>query len=75
MKAYVFGHTHDWQVTQDASGIHLINLPPVAYVFTPGKPSGWIHASFRDDGARLEMRCIDPTHPAHGNVTELTWRS
>ena len=75
VKAYVFAHTHDWRVTQDESGIHLINLPPVAYVFTPGKPSGWIHATLRDDGARLELRCIDATHPAHATVTELKWRA
>jgi Icc protein len=75
VKAYVFGHTHDWQVTRDESGIHLINLPPVAYVFAAGKPSGWIHATLRDDGARLEMRCIDPAHPAHGHVTDLAWRT
>lgn len=75
VKAYVFGHTHDWQVTRDESGIHLISLPPVAYVFTAGKPSGWIHATLRDDGARLELRCIDPTHPAHGTATALTWRA
>jgi 3',5'-cyclic AMP phosphodiesterase CpdA len=30
VKAYVFGHTHRWSVTPDESGIHLINLPPVA---------------------------------------------
>ena len=26
------------------SGIHLINLPPTAYVFEEGKPSGWVRA-------------------------------
>jgi len=39
VKAYIFGHTHDWGIKQDASGIHLVNLPPTAYVFTEGKPA------------------------------------
>lgn len=75
VKAYAFGHTHHWQATRDDSGIHLINLPPVSYVFAHGKPSGWIHATLRDEGARLELRCINPTHPAHGAATELEWRT
>src|SRR5205823_6092871 len=33
VKAYFFGHTHNWNVRQDDSGIHLINLPPTAYIF------------------------------------------
>lgn len=28
VKAYIFGHTHNYSVNQDESGIHLINLPP-----------------------------------------------
>src|SRR5262249_35094436 len=36
VKAYVYGHTHNWKVETDSSGIHLINLPPVSYVFVEG---------------------------------------
>ena len=36
VKAYIFGHTHVWNVWPDESGIHLINLPPVSYVFQAG---------------------------------------
>ncbi len=75
VKAYIFGHTHNWTVTQDASGIHLINLPPVAYVFRQGNPSGWVRATLSDAGMRLELRCVDPTHKAHGQVNDLKWRS
>jgi hypothetical protein len=75
VKAYIFGHTHQWSVTPDESGIHLINLPPVAYVFQNGSPSGWTKAAVREDGMRLELRCIDPKHSAHGQVTNLKWRS
>jgi len=75
VKAYVYGHTHVWAVKPHASGIHLINLPPVAYVFQPGLPSGWVHATVRPDGLRLELRCLDKTHKAHGQVVDLTWRT
>jgi 3',5'-cyclic AMP phosphodiesterase CpdA len=74
VKAYIFGHTHTWKLRQDESGIHLINLPPVAYVFHEGDPSGWVHAKLRHDGMQLELRCIDQTHKAHGQVVDLQWR-
>lgn len=75
VKAWIYGHTHNWKVTQDVSGVHLINLPPVAYVFRDGDPSGWVHATTRRSGMRLELRAIDAAHPAHGQVVDLSWRS
>jgi 3',5'-cyclic AMP phosphodiesterase CpdA len=75
VKAYFFGHTHRWAVSQDESGIHLINLPPVAYLFEEGPPNGWVHAAVQDDGARLELRCLDHAHPNHGQVVNLAWRN
>jgi Icc protein len=75
VKAWIFGHTHTWGVSKDESGIHLINLPPVAYLFTPGQPNGWVHATLKPDGLRVELRCIDTTHKDHGQVNELKWRA
>jgi 3',5'-cyclic AMP phosphodiesterase CpdA len=75
VKAYIFGHTHAWSVTQDASGIHLVNLPPVAYVFREGEPSGWVHATLQPKGLRLEVRCLDHAHKTHGQVVNLDWRA
>jgi hypothetical protein len=75
VKAYIFGHTHAWKVWPDKSGIHLINLPPVAYVFLPGEPAGWVHATLEDKGIRLELRCVDPTHKSHGQIVKLQWRA
>jgi 3',5'-cyclic-AMP phosphodiesterase len=75
VKAYIFGHTHTWKIEQDSSGIHFINLPPVAYVFHEGEPSGWVHAIVEDKKMRLELRCVDTTHKAHGQKVELEWRS
>jgi hypothetical protein len=75
VKAYIFGHTHNWRLEQDASGLHLINLPPVAYVFQPGLPSGWVRADVKKDGMRLELRSVDPLHKDHGQVVNLQWRA
>ena len=47
VKAYIYGHTHTWKVEQDDSGLHLINLPPVAYIFHEGDPSGWVRMMLR----------------------------
>jgi Icc protein len=74
VKAYIFGHTHNWKVEEDASGLHLINLPPVAYVFQQGLPSGWVRADLKKDGLRMELRCVDPIHKDHGQVVNLRWR-
>lgn len=74
VKAYIFGHTHAWKVEQDSSGIHLINLPAVAYVFRQGEPSGWVNATLEQNGLRLELRCLNPAHKAHGQIVELKWR-
>lgn len=75
VKAYVYGHTHLWKVEQDSSGIHLVNLPPVAYVFEPDKPAGWVHATLAKQGMRLELRCVDTKHKDHGQVVNLQWRT
>jgi calcineurin-like phosphoesterase family protein len=75
VKAYIFGHTHAWNVGQDDSGIHLINLPPVGYVFSPGLPEGWVHATLEREGIQLELRCVDHTHKSHGQVVKLEWRA
>jgi 3',5'-cyclic AMP phosphodiesterase CpdA len=74
VKAWIFGHTHNWNVVEDASGIHLVNLPPVAYVFREGNPNGWVQATTRSDGLKLELRCVDARHKQHAQVVDLKWR-
>lgn len=73
VKAVFFGHTHVWNV-ETKNGIHLINLPPVAYVFAKGKPSGFIEAQLRAEGAKLTLSAIDKAHPTHGEQVDLKWR-
>jgi Icc protein len=74
VKAYIYGHTHAWNIEKDSSGIHLVNLPPVAFVFEKGFPSGWVHATLERNGITLELRSLDTTHQAHGQIVNLKWR-
>jgi 3',5'-cyclic-AMP phosphodiesterase len=76
VKAWVYGHSHRWNVSQDdESGIHLINLPPVAYTFSKTDPSGWVHARLQRKGIHLELRCLDSAHPEQGKTVKLGWRA
>lgn len=75
VKAWVYGHTHNWKISQDESGLHLVNLPPVAYVFREGDPSGWVHATVGVNGMKLKLRCVDPQHKLHGQLVDLKWRT
>ena len=75
VKAYIFGHTHSWKIEKDQSGLHLVNLPPVAYVFHAGDPSGWVHATTREDGLKLQLHCLDKAHKLNQQVTDLVWRA
>jgi 3',5'-cyclic AMP phosphodiesterase CpdA len=74
VKAMFFGHTHIWDV-RSRSGIHCVNLPAVAYPFQKQQPTGWVDAHIREDGINLELRCVDTTHPKHGQRVQLTWRA
>lgn len=75
VKAYIYGHTHSWKVEQDTSGLHLVNLPPVAYVFKEGDPSGWVQAHVGEDGMELQLHCVGMANKLDGQPTQLKWRS
>jgi Icc protein len=74
VKAYIFGHTHNWHVEQHPSGVQLVNLPPTGYVFKAGRPSGWVRVTLARDGAEFELCSLDPQHPEHAQSKRLRWR-
>jgi 3',5'-cyclic AMP phosphodiesterase CpdA len=74
VKALFFGHTHVWN-QEVKEGVHLINLPPVAYCFTKGKPSGFIELALEEGGAKMTLSSLDEKHAEHGKTTELKWRT
>ncbi len=74
VKAVIYGHIHHWNV-QQKDDIHLIGLPPVAYIFVPNDPSGWVSLKLEEGGATIELRSLDDKHPAHGKPMKLAWRT
>jgi 3',5'-cyclic AMP phosphodiesterase CpdA len=72
-KAFIFGHSHMWRVAQ-IEGLHLVNLPAVAWVFDPKEPHGWVDLTLARDGATLVLNSLDPKHAAHGQRVNLKWR-
>lgn len=74
VKAVIFGHTHHWDVKKH-EGIHLVNLPPVAYLFKAGDPNGWVDAQLADGSITLELHALDARHPANGQKLNLAWRA
>jgi 3',5'-cyclic-AMP phosphodiesterase len=75
VKAFIFGHTHNWNLSQHASGVHLINLPPTSYVFGKVRPNGWVRCTLARDGMEIELRALDAKHSEHGQVKKLEWRA
>jgi hypothetical protein len=75
VKALVFGHTHAWSHQRHESGLHLVNLPAVAYVFRPEQPSAWTDCRLSDSGAKFTLHCLDKNHPKNGDIVSADWRS
>lgn len=74
VKAYVYGHTHDWQYSKHED-VHLINLPPTAWLFKAGRPRGWVDLYLTENSATFELRSLDTKHPQHGEKLDLKWRA
>jgi hypothetical protein len=75
VQAVFFGHTHAWSHVVRNDGLHLVNLPPTAYVFVMGMPNGWVDARLGERGMTLELRCLDTEHIQQGEKKTLNWRA
>ncbi|MDG3005278.1 metallophosphoesterase family protein [Paludisphaera mucosa] len=75
VKALVYGHTHAWRRSEE-DGLHLVNLPAVAYPFEKTEPVGWCRFEpLRDGrGATFELRCTGGDRSKDGERAELAWR-
>ncbi len=73
VKGYIYGHSHSYGFKKASSGVHLINQPPVGYVFSEDRPNGWIKATVTPDNLALTLNCIKKDHPLHGEETQLSW--
>ena len=74
VKAYVFGHTHRWDVRR-RDGIYLVNLPSTAYTFEAGQPQGWVEMWLDGKGARLQLHHITAGSmmPSASDSAVLRW--
>lgn len=73
VKAVLFGHTHVWD-TKPIDGLHLINLPAVAYVFAKTQTSAWTDCRVDAKGCKLTLNTIDPKHANNGKEFAFAWR-
>lgn len=73
VKAIIYGHTHAWKHDKQ-DGIHVVNIPAVAYNFRDSEPIGWTEAWFSAKGARLKLNAIGGNMARNGEMLELTWR-
>ena len=73
VKAYVYGHTHAWSTTRRDSGLHLINLPPIGYVFNESSPLGWVDAELSAAGLQLTLHSLNADHAEHLKIRSLKW--
>jgi len=74
VKAVFYGHSHKWEHHRRDDGLHLVNLPPTAYVFEAGRPNGWVDCALQEDGLTLTLNCIDSRHQQHGEEVEIEYR-
>ncbi len=67
VQGFIYGHTHTWLRTKhEKTGLPLINLPPIAYVFDPKRPNGWVIARVSAERIEFELRALNPAHDEHG---------
>ena len=74
VKAMFFGHTHVWKVTQDPSGIHMVNLPATGYTLWMRSFIGWVDCTLQERGATLRMHTIQD-RKEDGQIVRLPWRA
>lgn len=70
VKAYIFGHTHCWNLSEHA-GVHMVNVPTVSAWKEDDQPRGFLTADLHENGMKLALHTVDHHAPEHFDVT---WR-
>ena len=73
VKAYVYGHSHNYGFKKASGDIHLISQPPVAYLFDEKRPNGWLKATVSATEMNITLRALDKSHPENDETKNLTW--
>ena len=63
-RAYLYGHTHEWQHAR-MEHLHVIGQPAVSYYFGKGHAHGSLDMKLTKNFADLELQCIDSNHKQH----------
>lgn len=69
-RAYINGHTHEWQHDQQ-DHLHIVNLPAVAYYFGKGHANAWVDMKLTKTAADLDLQCINPKHKLNGDRRQI----
>jgi len=75
VKALFFGHTHVWDVAQDLSGLHLVNLPATGYTLWMRSFLGWVDCHVYPDCATLQLCTLNARALENGCSVPLRWRT
>ena len=73
VKAYVFGHSHTWKLTEK-DGVHLINLPAIGYNFADAQPVGWVDSLLTAQGGEFTLHAFGGNREKDGKTVSLKWR-
>ena len=73
VKALFYGHSHAYKISNQ-DGIHLINLPAVAYNFNDNEPIGWVDTQLSKTGGLFTLKTIGGNETRNGETKELVWR-
>lgn len=73
VKAIFYGHSHQYKYGVH-EGVHLVNLPAVAYNFTDDQPTGWVAAEFTATGCDLKLHATGGNQSGDGKSRSLAWR-
>ncbi|MGB2092269.1 MAG: metallophosphoesterase family protein [Akkermansiaceae bacterium] len=65
-RAYIHGHTHEW-MQDERNHVQIIGQPAVSYYFGKGHAHGWLDMKLTETSADLELHCLNPKHPQHGD--------
>ncbi len=72
VKALFHGHSHRWSVSEQ-QGIHIVNLPTSAHIWTPDQPIGWVDTRFHSGGMQLTLHAFAGNTAEDGKTFDMTW--
>ncbi len=75
VKCFFYGHSHEWSLSCRDDGIHFVNLPANAWLFTEKQPRGFVDAQLGRNKIDLTLHCLNRNDARHGETHRLEWRS